>query len=596
MAPNEDINETKIISGRDNINSFFVTAVDNTRKYWNVIVPAKGATLFHYMEDLKVAYKNALDRGVKIRAITEVNKDNLFYIRAGIEYFSEIKHLDNVLGTAVMSERYYVTSSTMYYDEGNIKIENGVRKTQYPLEQIITSNSPQFVQEQKRYFDILWDQAIPIQDKLKQIENLENPQLRELESSYEIQNLLINLLQTVQNEVYFVFPTFEIFKKIQRFLDIISFLESKDRIQAKILVPIVDTEAREYFKKLDIHFDLNDSKTFNKNIEIREIKDTGHDNFEKELYPLLVLFDRNKSISIRLNEVKEDQKIHDSLTQIIDSATYVSGKDTVLSNVRLFDRLWYQTKLIQNVECSVNLQREFVNLAAHELQNPIQPILSLSEIVIDKLKDEEQKKLLQLIIKNATSLMFITEGILELTRIEKDILSIHKEKFDLISFMSSIGESYRYFMQENSNTLDIEIINSYNSNSYTIFSTSENGLSSKHKSKLYHEIMADRLRLGQIIHNLIDNANKYTARGLIKIIVRIRSNDIEFTITDSGKGIDDSVINNLFEKFVTTSKGGTGLGLYLCKKLVEAHGGRISAKNIKSDNTSASFSFSIPNS
>ena len=88
-------------------------------------------------------------------------------------------------------------------------------------------------------------------------------------------------------------------------------------------------------------------------------------------------------------------------------------------------------KLVQSVKDSVNLQKEFVNLAAHELRNPIQPILGLSELVHDKMKDEGQKKMLNVIIKNARKLMHLTDDILDLTRIEEKILVLDKEKIDL---------------------------------------------------------------------------------------------------------------------------------------------------------------------
>lgn len=593
-----DVNQTRIVSGRDQINSFFITTVNHTEKYWDVIVSAKGATLFHYMVELKAAYKEALKRGVKIRAITELTKDNIFYIKLGLEYFTEVRHLNDVLGTSVTSEKFYITSSTMYYDEGAITLDMGVKKTQYPLEQILTSTSKDLVLQQKKYFDILWDQGIPIEDKINQLERLEHPQLKTLNAPYEIQNLFISLLQSVQKEIHFLIPTFEIFENTQKFLDIFNFLEShQDRIQAKILMPITNFGVRKYFEDLNFSFDTNKAKVEKNNIEIRDNQNIESDHLEEGSNSMIILFDRSKSLTIRFKEEYDEDRSLVSLTQIIDSAVYISGKETVLSNMRLFDKLWYQTKLIQSVEGSINLQKEFVNLAAHELQNPIQPILSLSEVIIDKLEDQEQKKLLRLIIKNATNLMYITNGILELTRIEKDILKLHKEKIDLVSFLSSLRDEYQYISQENFNTLEIEFLD-FKSGDKSYPMNKENVQSANIKNDediKYFEITADRLRLTQILHNLIDNANKFTKNGLIRITVRRNHNETEIQVVDTGSGISRSVIDTLFEKFVSTSKSGTGLGLYLCKKLVEAHDGKIWANNMKPDGTSASISFSLPN-
>lgn len=590
-------NESRIVSGRDLINTFFIKAVNDTSRYWDVIVPAKGATLFHYMIDLKIAYKEALKRGVRIRAITELTNDNIFYIKQGLEYFSEVRHLNNVLGTSIVSEKFYITTSTMYYDEGTITFDNGVKKTQYPLEQLLTSTSTELTAQQKKYFEILWSQAMPINDKINQLETLESSQLRTINAPYEVQNLFINLLQSVQKEIYLLIPTFEILEKVQQFLNIFSFLESyQERIQAKILMPITGTTQLEYFKKFDFKINDHGTSAEKNNIEIRDNQNFESDHLKEESNSMIAIFDRNKSITIRFITEKTKKNSLISLSEILESATYFSGKETVLSSMRLFDKLWYQTKLVQSVEGSINLQKEFVNLAAHELQNPIQPILSLSEVMIEKLEDEEQRKLLRLIIKNATNMMHITNGILEIARIEKNILKLHKEKFDLVIFLADLMDDYEYILQENNNRLEIVLEFEACNKSLTL---SKNNLNIAKDNitefTQYSEIIADRVRLTQILHNLIDNANNFTKNGIIRIRARTMLKEVEIQVVDNGSGISKSILNNLFDKFVSTSKNGTGLGLYVSKKLVEAHGGRLWAKNIGINDTCASFTFILPN-
>ena len=85
----------------------------------------------------KKSYRKALKRGIRLRAITEVTKDNIFYVKDALQYFSEVRHLDGVAGTFVVSDKHYFVTSRMLYNEGKITLEDGVVKTQYPVDQCI---------------------------------------------------------------------------------------------------------------------------------------------------------------------------------------------------------------------------------------------------------------------------------------------------------------------------------------------------------------------------------------------------------------------------------------------------------------------------
>ncbi len=113
-------------------------------------------------------------------------------------------------------------------------------------------------------------------------------------------------------------------------------------------------------------------------------------------------------------------------------------------------------------------------------------------------------------------------------------------------------------------------------------------------------ILADRTRIAKVLFNLLNNSIKFTPssaeeEGIIKIIVERKYEERKFyvTVKDSGSGMDSSIIPNLFSKFTTKSKGGTGWGLYISKNIVEAHGGKIWAQNNK-DGEGATFSFNLP--
>jgi signal transduction histidine kinase len=262
-----------------------------------------------------------------------------------------------------------------------------------------------------------------------------------------------------------------------------------------------------------------------------------------------------------------------------------------MASILLFERVWYQMKLIQNVKDSVNLQKEFVNLAAHELRNPIQPILGLSKVVLDNIKDDEQKAMLNIIVKNATKLMHITNDIIDLARIEEKILVLNKEKLDLYPYLVNLISEYQTLLLDY-NHIELEF-KCNNKSLLDLKDVAEDKLKEHGNDKKYIEISADRFRLSQILYNLIDNANKFTKSRVIKILVEIGEDKVIFSIIDKGTGIDKEILPKLFTKFTTKSFQGTGLGLYICRNIVEAHGGNIWANN-KPDGKGAAFSFSLP--
>ena len=221
------------------------------------------------------------------------------------------------------------------------------------------------------------------------------------------------------------------------------------------------------------------------------------------------------------------------------------------------------------LERNNKLQKEFINIAAHELRTPIQPILGLSEIVVKENKDKELDKYLDVIFRNAKRLRKLTENILDVTRIESKMLKLNKEPVKLHNLLLSVVRDYQ-----------TEIIKE------TRF---------KHIKLLYRPnvkgdpsdivVEADTSRLIQIISNLLNNALKFSQKegGVVEVTLSECTRDGQriavVNVVDHGDGIDPGIQSSLFAMFSTNSYDGTGLGLYLCKNLVEAQGGRIWAMN-----------------
>jgi signal transduction histidine kinase len=226
------------------------------------------------------------------------------------------------------------------------------------------------------------------------------------------------------------------------------------------------------------------------------------------------------------------------------------------------------------------MQKEFINIASHELRTPIQPIVTLTEIIRTKTKEPQQQELLDITIRNAKRLKRLTDDILDVSKIESQSLNLRKERFNLKdAITNSISDivTNRYMDKDNKiNT--VKII----SQSQDVF------------------VEADKGRITQVISNLLDNAVKFTENnitkrmGTINITTEKIDSRVHVSIKDTGSGIDPEILPRLFEKFVSRSFQGTGLGLFICRSIVEAHGGKIWAQNNSDGKGGAIFTFSLP--
>ncbi|HYX57322.1 MAG TPA: sensor histidine kinase [Nitrososphaeraceae archaeon] len=221
-----------------------------------------------------------------------------------------------------------------------------------------------------------------------------------------------------------------------------------------------------------------------------------------------------------------------------------------------------------------NVQKEFINIAAHELRTPIQPILSLAQILSNKMKDRTHLELLEIIIKNARRLQKLTEDILDIAKIESQSLSLKKEQLNLDDVVATALEDYKEEIEKTNSKLKLVYKNNEKNNTLVVD--------------------ADRNRLFQVFNNLLSNAVKFTDEGDICISTENKDTQAMVTVKDSGVGIDPQILPQLFSKFVSKSFKGTGLGLFISKSIVEVHGGKIWAENNFNGEKGATFYFTLP--
>ena len=222
------------------------------------------------------------------------------------------------------------------------------------------------------------------------------------------------------------------------------------------------------------------------------------------------------------------------------------------------------------------LQREFINMAAHELRTPIQPILGLTDVLLDKSLDPHQSQLLEVIMRNARRLQRLSGDILDVSKIESSSLKLSKTPMELNEVIQTVINDF-----ENGNKLE------RNKNVKIFFNPKDSII-----------VYVDKDRILQVLSNLLNNALKFTKHGTVMININLDDDNennkaVKVTIQDTGVGITQELMPNLFSKFVTSSYNGTGLGLFISKGIIEAHGGRIWAEN-NSNGVGASFSFSLP--
>jgi signal transduction histidine kinase len=247
------------------------------------------------------------------------------------------------------------------------------------------------------------------------------------------------------------------------------------------------------------------------------------------------------------------------------------------ANRNLIEREEIISSQYEKLKQSDKMKDEFVNIAAHELRTPIQPILGLSEIMRPKVNSEDQVYV-DVIVRNAKRLQRLTEEILDVTKIESQSLKIEAEEFNLKDVIV--------------NCINDVILDKHLTND------------GKDKPKILYDpkdlpLKADKNRISQVVSNLMSNALKFSSGGTISVQSSLKSNDknnnneVIVSIKDNGQGIDPEILPRLFSKFATKSYSGTGLGLFICKSIVEAHGGSIWAEN-NSDGKGATFSFTLP--
>ena len=549
---------TEVMYGGNKVIEQVLHFVSNARKKIDACVDHTRPLLATEIEPLKNSLVYAKERGICLSYVTEITNDNVSCCKELTKMTGEIRHLDGIKGNFYISDTEYIAPAT--FERGK------------PASQMIYSNVKEIVNHQQYLFDTLWNKAIPAEQKIKELE--EGVSEFEVITYHErASQVLIDLAKSVKKEALFFLPNDKAMVRVDR-LGVIDHIidASQNGATIKIICPLSEENSK----------------------VVKRISERAPHiailNGNKSLYGMYII-DGERCFRAELKHPKAEK-----FPDAIGFSVYSNRRNTVDFFKSVFELLWNERKLNEELLMTDKMQKEFINVAAHELRTPIVPILGLSEILRSRtIKDmsssrkKQDLEMLDIVIRNAGRLSRLTEDILDVTKIESRSLRLKKELFDL-------NDAIFITVEEFKGQIDTTITPG-GGNVKLLFETVD---TINNKKPVFVE--ADKYRVIQVVSNLISNAIKFSKEvggGTVNVSIEREKrggggeDHAIVIVRDTGKGIDPEIFPKLFTKFVTKSYQGTGLGLFISKSIVEAHGGKIWAEN-NIQGKGATFYFTLP--
>lgn len=530
----------------------------------NILIESREFIVCTKPQGLLLAYNNYFDVYYRI----STNKVALAH--GGIRIVTKIDNIDdaNIVSHFVglgLEVRHVRNLPPISFAASETEMIATIQKTEggQIVQNLLTTNEKYYLEHFKSIFDELWSNGIDAKKRTKDIElGIDNENTEIIQNPEAFEKMLNGLIRNASIDIVGVFSTAKSFERHRNSLSFVLLNErfKRTNLVIRILVPEGDT----------VHkiIDEIEKQLVSDRIQIRLIEPS------MQTKASIFVIDKKYSLAI---EVKDDTK--DTTKEAIGLVTYSNSPSTVLTYYSIFESFWKQAELYEHLKLHDKMQKEFINIAAHELRTPIQPILGASEILKGYANNEKEKGLIEIVNRNAKRLRKIAEDILDVTKIEGYVLNLRKEKFDLNEVITENVENCKQNMQTGSSLfiMDLEETNSI--------------------------VLADRNGISRVISNLIDNSLKFLPGigGIITISTKSVNDNtggnsihsIEILIQDNGSGIDEEVLPKLFTKFASKSLNGIGLGLYISKNIIEAHKGTITAKN-NPGNIGARFVIMLP--
>ncbi|MGH9985524.1 MAG: histidine kinase dimerization/phospho-acceptor domain-containing protein, partial [Nitrososphaeraceae archaeon] len=426
LEKNLPVEKTEILYGQENIVRHFLHDLKYAQERFDSCTDFTGPSLF-VDSPIWSDYAELPKRGIRLRFITEITRENMKYCEK-LRRVCELRHLEKVKGNfGIIDGRSYGAGSSA--EEG-----------QAPA-QLIRSNIRAFVEQQQYFFETLWSKALPAERRIEQIQRGTDEEFIDtMNDPYEVQKLTYELIKSSRVEILIVCATCNAFLRQVRAgsFKLLEQAAADNGVNIRILSPS-NKKVLSFMQRYD-----KSTFKFHNQIKVRHLKEDLQTKIS------LLLVDKKYSLAVELNDDTKGRTV-----DAIGLSTYSNSKSTVLSYASIFETLWRQSELYERLE-ELNeelrlrdvAQREFINTAAHELRTPIQPILGLSEILLESNKDEDLKEYLIIIARNAERLHRLTNNILDVTKIEGRILSLDKGMVDLDDLISSLVTEYQTSIEQ----------------------------------------------------------------------------------------------------------------------------------------------------
>ena len=564
--------ETKILTNKEEI----IDKIKNFLETSNELLACSGSG------GLQLGYSRFLDLGKEIMArsrraehkgirllISPINRDTIELVKTILDLGVQIREIKNMppMNFSITDKEVHATIEKM--EGGEI------------AHSVLVSNEPAYVNHFHNIFEELWRNGIDAKTRISSIEQgTDFGDIEVISNASRVVELYLNLVKNAQKEIMIMLPTTNAFRRHYMIgaIQLVKEAAGDRKVKIRILMPkqLIQILGEEQKEPPAINSNL-----VHDNIDVRNIEEVMLGS-----HATILVVDKKLSLVI---EIRDDSKTN--FEEAIGLSIYSNSKAGVLSYLSLMENLWLESELYQQIKESRTrlelankqlaihdkMQQDFINIAAHELRTPIQPILGLSQFVRTKSKESIVIDAIDIILRNAIRLQRLTEDILDVQKIESNTLQLNKERLDLNVLISDLVADYKKQLL-NEKKEGISLVTELNF-SNPIF------------------LYADRHRLVRVIDNLLNNALKFTKKGIIVATAKEEKDDQQHklivSVKDTGDGIDPDVLPKLFSKFVTKSYHGTGLGLYICKGIIEAHGGKIWGEN-NVGGEGARFSFNLP--
>ncbi|MDW0150602.1 MAG: HAMP domain-containing sensor histidine kinase, partial [Nitrososphaeraceae archaeon] len=644
MEEEKDQIETRIIETRTQFHNFIISSLKDTiERDWYFQEEILRRIYENYFELFKENIEKTLllkNMNQNSKSKSSLNKkDNIIGLRCILKITRENMELvAKFLDIEGVYIRHTSNPLPINFEVSDTKFNLSMRTSnKIDTSYVLSIPDLSLIKYYKSIFEDLWNEGLDARIKIKDMRsnlNAEEGFTELIENPYKTQELLIHHIQKATKEILIILPSINAFFRYRK-IGIFNILEKKllnininnnshhdEENSNKLLVKILTPTNNKLEKNItNIYNRIKKTNKQKENIEFRRVESLS------EINTACIIIDKKDLLVI---ELKDDSK--DNFLEAIGSSIYSNTPTTVFSYISIFDTLWTQTELYESIRiandelqstteelreslqilANVNqeltitneilnkhdrMQKEFINVAAHELRTPTQSIIGYCEM-IDAFPENTQKYL-EPVKRNAEKLYRLTEDILDVSRIESGTLKLEKSKFDLREIIVNLIEDLTAKMKKEENVIK---------------SNKENTDKKTNIQLIYPElsaqplfVYADKNRIQQVLSNLLSNALKFTEDGVITIntetfmdTINNNANNVEkefvsIKIKDTGKGIDPEVLPRLFEKFATKSDKGTGLGLYISKNIIDAHGGKIWGKdNNTYGKNGAEFSFTLP--